>query len=266
MREIKKHITLIGIFTKRYIMSQMEYRSSFFTILIIETLILMSKLLYTVVIYSTDIVIEGLKPEAIMMFTGTFFIISAVYGAFFMFNFTTLRQSIYDGSLDLAITKPISLQFYATVSTIDIAVAIPNFIAGVIMVGKSFQELHVPVTVITIGGYCFYVIMGIVLLYSILLLPHLVSFWLIKSEGLNEIVSSISNFNIMPMAIYPKTIQLIGTFFIPIFIVSNYPPMFVLGLLGRNLQIWGVVVPILLFVIARIMWKLSIRHYSSIAN
>ena len=116
----------MGLFTKRYIMSQMEYRTSFFTILIVESLILFSKLLYTVVVYNTDMIVDGLKPEAITMFTGTFFIISAVYGALFMFNFTNLQNSVYDGSLDIAITKPISLQFYLTVSTIDLAVPIPK--------------------------------------------------------------------------------------------------------------------------------------------
>ena len=63
----------MGLFTKRYIMSQMEYRTSFFTILIVESLILFSKLLYTVVVYNTDMIVDGLKPEAITMFTGTFF-------------------------------------------------------------------------------------------------------------------------------------------------------------------------------------------------
>ena len=75
-------------------MSQMEYRTSFFTILIVESLILFSKLLYTVVVYNTDMIVDGLKPEAITMFTGTFFIISAVYGALLQYLFQTLLQEL----------------------------------------------------------------------------------------------------------------------------------------------------------------------------
>ena len=153
----------MGLFTKRYIMSQMEYRTSFFTILIVESLILFSKLLYTVVVYNTDMIVDGLKPEAITMFTGTFFIISAVYGALFMFNFTNLQNSVYDGSLDIAITKPISLQFYLTVSTIDLAVPIPNFIAGVIMVSNAWKTLQLSTEPFIIAGYVFYIILGVVI-------------------------------------------------------------------------------------------------------
>ena len=44
-------------------MSQMEYRTSFFTILIVESLILFSKLLYTVVVYNTDMIVDGEYPK-----------------------------------------------------------------------------------------------------------------------------------------------------------------------------------------------------------
>ncbi len=266
MKEFTKHLKLMGLFTKRYIMSQMEYRTSFFTILIVESLILFSKLLYTVVVYNTDMIVDGLKPEAITMFTGTFFIISAVYGALFMFNFTNLQNSVYDGSLDIAITKPISLQFYLTVSTIDLAVPIPNFIAGVIMVSNAWKTLQLSTEPFIIAGYVFYIILGVVMLYSILLLPPLLSFWFVKSEGISQIVSGLSNFNMMPMAIYPKALKFFGTFIIPIFIVSNFPPLFVLGRLNIGTQIWGIVAPMLFFGGARIVFKKAIRKYSSIAN
>ena len=119
-----------------------------------------------------------------------------------MFNFTNLQNSVYDGSLDIAITKPISLQFYLTVSTIDLAVPIPNFIAGVIMVSNAWKTLQLSTEPFIIAGYVFYIILGVVMLYSILLLPPLLSFWFVKSEGISQIVSGLSNFNMMPMAIY----------------------------------------------------------------
>lgn len=266
MKELTKHLRLMGLFTKRYIMSQMEYRTSFFTILIVESLILLSKLLYTAVVYNTDMVVDGLKPEAITLFTGTFFIISAVYGSIFMFNFTNLQNSVYDGSLDIAITKPISLQFYLTVSTIDLAVPIPNFIAGAVMVTNAWKTLELSMEPVVIIGYVFYIILGVLMLYSILLLPPLLSFWFVKSEGISHIVSGLSNFNMMPMAIYPKALKIFGTFIIPIFIVSNFPPLFVLGRLNVGMKLWGILAPIVFFLGARIVFKKAIQKYSSIAN
>ena len=93
-----------------------------------------------------------------------------------------------------------------------------------------------------------------------------VFFGLLKSEGISQIVSGLSNFNMMPMAIYPKALKFFGTFIIPIFIVSNFPPLFVLGRLNIGTQIWGIVAPILFFGGARIVFKKAIRKYSSIAN
>lgn len=149
---------------------------------------------------------------------------------------------------------------------IDLAVPIPNFIAGVIMVSNAWKTLQLSTEPFIIAGYVFYIILGVVMLYSILLLPPLLSFWFVKSEGISQIVSGLSNFNMMPMAIYPKALKFFGTFIIPIFIVSNFPPLFVLGRLNIGTQIWGIVAPILFFGGARIVFKKAIRKYSSIAN
>ena len=65
------------------------------------------------------------------------------------------------------------------------------------------------------------------------------------------------------MELYPKVIKQIGTFIIPIFLVTNWPGMAVLGKLDMIQIIWGIVIPVLAFWLARLMWKAGIKRYTS---
>lgn len=262
-KEICKHIRLLWLFTRRYLISQMEYKGNFFTFLIIESIILLSKLLYLSVTYNTGVVINGLTPDAIMLYTGTFLIISAVYAAFFMFNFFNFRRLVRDGGFDLYITKPVSLQFMATLSTVNLTVSIPNLVVGIVLVVKAWKRLGISTNLVFLGGYLGLVVCGIILIYGLLLFPQLLSFKLINVNAINDIAAELSNFNIMPMYIYKKWMQNVGLFIFPIFVVTNFPTLYVLGRLSRPMIVWGVAVPLIVLIIVRYCWCRAIKHYTS---
>ena len=263
---IKKHLVILKMFTKNYLISQMEYKCSFFTYLIVETIVLLSKLLYVGVTYNTGITVNGLKPEEILLFNGTFFIVSGVYGGFFMLNFSNFRTKVKNGDLDLLMVKPVSLQFMCTLSTVEFAVLIPNVGTGIVMVCYVWNVCQLQVSVFNILGYLFLILCGIVIVYNILFLPQLLSFKLIETNSLFKITSSLSNFNMMPMHIYPEIMKRIGIFIFPIFVVTNFPSMFILGKLNIWYVLWSPVAAILLTVPVRLLWKKSVKGYSSAMN
>ncbi|EPY11377.1 MULTISPECIES: ABC transporter permease [Paenibacillus] len=266
IKELHKHILLYFLFIRRYIISQMEYRGNFFSFLILEILILISKLLYVVVIYRTGVDIDGLPPDAILMFTGTFFIISAIYGSLFLHNFYTFQGLVSDGELDLYMTKPVSLQFMATMSKVDFAAFIPNMTAGIILVMKGWKAMNIPIEWFNILGYIGFIFIGVIIMYCILLFPQLLAFWTTKTRAINEITSALSNFNVMPMMIYKKWMQRLGTFVVPIFLITNFAPLFVLDRLNHFYIWWCIFVPILSLLLIRIFWNLAIKKYNSASS
>lgn len=263
MKQIRKHLTILKVLTKNYLSQQMEYKCSFFTYLIVECIVLLSKLLYVGVTYNLGITINGVSPSALLLFNGTFFIISGIYGGFFMLNFSSFQSNVKGGGLDMLITKPVSLQFMCSFSTIEFATLIPNVVMGVILVVKAWRELQLPVTFINVAGYLYLLAVGVVIIYNLLFLPLLLSFKLIQTNSLMKITTSLSNFNTMPMHIYPKIAQRVGIFIFPIFIVTNFPAMFVIGELNLWYVGWGTFVAVALSVLVRCLWKYSLRFYSS---
>jgi ABC-2 type transport system permease protein len=261
--EIKKHLRVYRQFVKICIMQQLEYRVDFFVMFITECVYLLSKLLYILIAYRVGGDINGLSTDHLLLFIGTFLILTAVYTCFFMYNFFNISEKIIKGEFDMMIVKPISLQFYATMHRLSVVHPIPNIIVGITLVIMGWGRLGISTSITYIVSYIGFLLCGIVLTYALLLLPQILSFWIIKSNALNEFVSRLWDFNNMPMLIYNKWMQRIGTFVIPIFVITNFPVMTVLNDLSLFYRIWGIVITVLLFILVRLLWNTAIKRYSS---
>ena len=82
-----------------------------------------------------------------------------------------------------------------------------------------------PVTVASIAGFLFFLICGALLTYSLFLLPHLLVFWTTATNGIADLTAAVWDFNNMPQLIYGKWMQRIGTFLLPVFVITNFPAM-----------------------------------------
>ncbi len=265
-REIKKHLLIYRLFLKNSLMAQMEYRFNFIGNLAMESGYLLVKLSYVVVVYRSGVEINGLSPDEILLFIGTFVMLTAVYAGLFMINNFGLRGKIKDGDLDLFITKPVSLQFMATLRQADLTIFSVDAIAGSIMVAVAWARLGIPVTFFTVGGYLGFIVISSLVSYSLFLLPQILSFWLMNTSAIAEITDSFWDFNSMPMEIYTQWIKQIGVFILPIFVITNFPPLFVLNKMPPVYLAWSVLLPILLLVVVRQVWKRGLRNYSSASS
>lgn len=266
LREIKKHIFIYFLFLKNSLMIQMEYRFSFIGNLSMETGYLFVKLSYVVVVYRSGVKINGLSPDEILLFVGTFVTLTAVYAGLFMINNFRLRGKIKDGELDLLLTKPVSLQFMATLRQADLTIFGVDAIAGIIMVAIAWKRLGLPVTLFTVGGYAGFMVISSLVSYSLFLLPQILSFWLMNTSAIAEISDSFWDFNNMPMDIYSNWVKQVGVFVLPIFVISNFPPMFVLNKMPPMYLGWSALLPLILLLAVRLLWQRGLRSYNSASS
>jgi len=266
LRELKKHLIIYGLFLKNSLMAQMEYRFNFIGNFSMEAGYLLAKLSYVVVVYRSGVKINGVSADEILLFIGTFITLTAVYAGLFMLNNFGLRAKIKDGDLDLLLTKPVSLQFMATLRQADLTIFSVDFIAGGIVVIIAWGRLGIPVTFLTVGGYLGFMAISCVVSYCLFLLPQIFSFWLMNTSAIAEISDSFWDFNSLPMDIYTNWIQLIGIFILPIFIITNFPPLFVLHRLPPVYLAWSAVLPLILLGVVRLLWQHGLKNYSSASS
>jgi ABC-2 type transport system permease protein len=266
LREIRKHLLIYGLFLKNSLMAQMEYRFNFIGNLSMEAGYLLVKLSYVVVVYRSGVRINGLSPDEILLFIGTFVTLTAFYAGLFMINNFRLRTKIKDGELDLLLTKPVSLQFMATLRQADLTIFAVDAVAGSIMVAVAWVRLGIPATLFTLGGYAGFIGLSALVGYSLFLLPQILSFWLMDTSAIAEVTDSFWDFNNMPMAIYDRWIQQIGVFVLPIFVIANFPPMFVLNKMPPFYLAWSVIVPFILLLFVRLLWQRGLKTYNSASS
>jgi ABC-2 type transport system permease protein len=265
-REIRKHFLIYLLFMKNSVMAQMEYRFNFIGNMAMETGYLLVKLSYVIVVYRSGVTVGGLTPDEILLFSGTFVAMTAVYAGLFMINNFGLRSKIKDGDLDLFITKPVSLQFMATLRQADLTIFSVDLIAGGIMVIIAWVRLGLPANLFTVGGYLGFMVISSLVSYSLFLLPQILSFWLMNTSAIAEITDSFWDFNCMPMDIYTRWIQQIGVFVLPIFVITNFPPLFLLGKMPPAYLGWSLAAPFLLLLLVRVVWLRGLRSYSSASS
>lgn len=266
LHELKKHLSIYILFVRFSVMTQMEYRWNFIGNMAMETGYLFVKLSYVIVVYRSGVTINGFAPDEILLFSGTFVMLTGVYAGLFMINIFGLRNKIKDGELDLLLTKPVSLQFMATIRQSDLTILGVDLIAGVIMVAIAWARLDIPVSLVNLGGYTGFLIISSLVSYSLFLLPNLLSFWLLNTSAIAEITDSFWDFNCMPMTIYTRWIKLVGVFVLPIFVLTNFPPLFVLGKMRPAYLIWSAILPLLMLYIVRIVWRKGLRKYNSASS
>jgi ABC-2 type transport system permease protein len=262
-RSIGSHLKVYKAFVRISLMNQLEYRANFFTSLAVELCFFFSKMLYVILVYRAGKTIAGYTPDMVLLYVGCFVLVTAFYVLLFMDNFYAIPGMIRDGSLDLLIAKPVSLQFIVTLRKLNFALPIPNLIGGTAMVVVAWTRLGIPVTPLRIGIFAAAIAGGVALAYSVFLFPQVLAFWTVKNQAIIDIADRCWDFNNMPMAIYGKWFRRFGLFVIPVFALTNFPAMYLLGRIKPLYVVWAALSPILFFVLVRALWQVGIKKYGS---
>ncbi len=133
MRKFTRYFKLVGVLAKYSLMSALEYRINFITGMTVEMGWMIIKLLYVAIIYKAGTSIGILTPDHILLFVGTYVLMTGIYMLYFG-NFCSIPGMVQQGELDLYLVKPVSLQFLVTMRRIEFAFLLPNLVAGVSMI------------------------------------------------------------------------------------------------------------------------------------
>jgi ABC-2 type transport system permease protein len=266
MKEILKHIRLWGLLIRMNLMSQLEYRANFVTGLLMEGGYLVAKIMYVIVAYSAGRSIAGYGPDEILVFIGTFVLLTGFYAGLFMMNLFQLSWLVKDGSFDMLLTKPVSTQFLATFRRSDLALFALDAIAGIVMVIIGLARIGAGLNVLGILGYAAFLASGAAVGYALWLIPMTLVFRIVKADGIAGLADAFWDFNNVPMVVYSRLGQAIGVFVIPIFVITNFPALFALGRMTWPYALWAVAAPAVFGFIANRAWNSGLRHYASGGN
>lgn len=229
MRQFERYLRVFLTFARNSLVRDMTFRANFVIDCVSSlTWMFMNLGFYLLIFEYTDSIGAGTgwsKFQFFIFLSTTLFIFSLVQ-AFFMPNANEFGELIRTGNLDFALLKPIDTQFLVSLRRIEWS-SLSNFVFALVLLFYSLWRIDYRPGLVECLLYPFYLLCGVVVMYSLMMPLAACAVWLGRNESLYDYWFYVTNFSRYPMEIYRgplgTPIRLIFTFVIPILLVVNVP-------------------------------------------
>ncbi len=256
-----KVLRLLFVFFRIGVLTETAYRVNFFIQLFQSLLELGTSLAGLAVIFTYTNSLGGWLPDEMLALVGVYFLMGGIISLVIQPGMSALIDSVRDGTLDFTLTKPedaqllVSIQRISIWSLLDVLMGVGVLVTALILLKESVGA----------GAAIEFIAMlmaGGVIVYSFWLILASLSFWLVRVENLLEIFQSMYQAGRWPVNLYPGWLRFALTFIVPVAFAITVPVEALTGRLDILTLLGAIGVAILLFIIARVVWKLGLRHYA----
>ena len=228
-----QYLKVLQTFARNSLVRDMTFRANFLIDAITSLIWMGMNLGFYVIIFqytpSIGLTAEG-EPGwgkfQFFTFMATTAIINSLVQTFFMPNVNEFSELIRTGSLDSALVKPIDTQFLISLQRIEWS-SLGNLLFAVGLLGYSLWQLDYVPSPLQWLLYPVYLLCGVAILYSLMIVLASVSILLGRNQSLYDFWFYITIFLRYPMEIYHgrfgTPLRTTFTWFVPVLVVVNVP-------------------------------------------
>lgn len=196
------------------------------------------------------------------------------YGILIIF-FTGLRDFgtiIQNGTFDRILLRPRGLLFQIIAINADWFAALGHGGLGITLFIISANRVHITWNAVNILYYILAVIGGVLIQGAIFLFFASLSFFFIKVDNIrNTFYWTLRRFAGYPISIFPKLMQYIIMYVIPLAFVNYFPAQYLIR--NRDIHLYPKiymyltpVIGVFMYLFAYGFWRFSVRYYKSTGN
>ncbi len=264
-------INLMALYLKTTAKARFQYRVDAF---MMSLAVFLREAAGVIIIYFTLLKFDQINGwntyEMVFLYSFLFL----TYGIMIVF-FTGLRdfgETVRKGDFDRFILRPRGLLFQIIFVNADWFAALGHGGLGIVLFFVTAGKVGVIWNVKTIFYFIFAVIGGVLIQGAIFLVLASLSFYLIETNSLKELVYySTKKFAGYPISIYHRAIQFLLIYIVPFAFVNYFPARYILGksdsVVYPNFFLYLTpVVGMVMYLLAYLFWRYSIRFYKSSGN
>src|SRR5438477_4908681 len=264
---MRRYLEIWGIMLRNSLIRELSFKINFILWMIVEVLWFCGQVAFFSIIFGQVDQIGGWSKWELILLVGTHQMIAQLFQAFFFMNISNIPELVRTGKLDSMLVLPMDSQFAASTKQFGLDSVVNAALGGLVVVvslsrlGIAPHPLHVLLYLVAIG-------FGIGIHYSIMLSLAVVSFWIVRAQGLVYGYFNFLNIARYPDVIYPRLFRFIFGWIVPVVIVANIPARVLIKSLGQPgwLMFHLVVAGTIAFWSSRIFWRFALRHYSSASS
>ena len=254
-------VRLIYVFFRVSILNETAYRVNFFLQLFQSLLELGTALAGLAVIFTYTHSLGGWSPNEMLALVGVYFLVGGLISLVIQPGMSALIDSVRDGTLDFTLTKPEDAQLLVSIQRVAIW-SLLDLLMGIGVLGTALVRLGQAIGGWQAAAFVGMLLAGAVIVYSFWLILACLSFWLVRVENLLEIFQSMYQAGRWPVSLYPGWLRFALTFIVPVAFAITVPVEALTGRLDVPTLVGAVGLAVLLFVVARLVWRLGLRRYS----
>lgn len=263
--------SLSATYTRMIFRSWFQYRVDAF---LRSLAVFMREATSIIVIYFTLLKFDSLNGWNIHEMCFLFSLVYVTYGIMIIF-FTGLRDfgnTVRDGSFDRYILRPRGLLYQLIFANADWFAAVGHGGLGILLFLISASKIGVIWTPVRVIYYIFTITGGVLIQGAIFLFLATLNIYLLETNKLKEVFYwNTRKFAGYPISIFHKAIQFVMTFIVPFAFVNYFPAQYLLRKedMANYPEIFMYITPLVglvLYILAYLFWRSSIKHYKSSGN
>lgn len=262
---MQNYLRLLKIFYRNTLITELEYRSNFWSNIGLSIFWLISALLGARVFFFHTDQIAGWSYNELLIVMGLFFAMNGYRQIILQPNLSRLSEYIRLGTLDYILTKPINSQFLVSLRNIGIYNCSDPLLGLGLVVFALWQMKYVPnVSQILLSALL--LLAAMVILYSLNLIMQTMNFWLINLDQIDMLAWSFLEAGRFPVTFYNGWLRVILTVVVPVAFLTTFPAQALLGRLDWWVLVSAICLAVLSFAGATVFWIYALRFYSSASS
>jgi len=218
------------------------------------------------VIYQHTDSVAGWSKFQMMLLVGTSMLIQRLTMGLFWSNIFELGRNVRLGNFDFFLAQPGNVLFMVSTRKLDLD-SIVNTVVATAVIVYSAHQLQLTLTLGKVFAYLALIVCGLVINYSIIVIIISLTFWIIKTDGIEGSYFALSDFSRIPRAAFKRLIlEVVFVYTMPVVIVSNIPASTLMD--GPQLApiLWLVLATAAWFALAVFVFNRGIRRYASASS
>ncbi|HEX9603150.1 MAG TPA: ABC-2 family transporter protein [Myxococcales bacterium] len=217
------------------------------------------------VVFGTRQAVEGWTFPEMLLVLGWFVALKGVLEGAVSPSLTAVIEHVRKGTLDFVLLKPADAQLLVSVAKLEPWRIVDLLGAGLIF-AYAFGKLGRAPTAGEVLAAGAMLLGALLVLYSIAILVVSIAFFAVRVDNLLYLFQSVFDVARWPSTIFRGFLAVLFTYVLPLALMTTYPALALLGRLRAGTALGALAGAIAFAGVARVLWTLSIRRYTSASS
>jgi ABC-2 type transport system permease protein len=255
------YLRLLWIHLRLGVMNELQYRANLIIQLVQSTVGLATALLGLGIVFSKTDSLAGWRPAELLAIVGVYTLVSGLTQLIIRPSLARFMEDVRLGTLDFMMTKPVDAQVLVSMRQIEVWKLV-DVVVGLVVLAVAIAQLGASVGLAEAVAFLIALLAGVTIIYSFLLILATCAFWFVRLDNILNIFQSMYEAGRWPIGIYPPWLRTALTFLVPIGFAITVPTEGLVGRLTSPNLLGAIALSIALPLVARVFWKIGVRHYS----